>query len=205
MRTIMSLAATEIKGVVSHDRHPQSERRTQISIVDISRAYFNAKVDPEHPAFVELPNEDPDKSKGMCGQLDYHMYGARPAGKGWHTEYYSYLVDHMGFSMGDASACVFRHFERGLWASVCGDDFTTTGSKADLDWFVEQLKQRYELTESARLGPGSQDDKEGRVLNRILRWTAAGLEYEADPRQVEKLVRDLRLVGANPVSTPGSK
>ena len=205
LKTIMSLAATEIKGVVSHDRRPQSERRTQISIVDISRAYFNAKVDPEHPAFVELPNEDPDKSKGMCGQLDYHMYGTRPAGKGWHTEYSSYLVEHMGFSMGDASACVFRHLERGLWTSVYGDDFTTTGSKTDLDWFVEQLKQRYELTESARLGPGSQDDKEGRVLNRTLRWTAAGLEYEADPRQVEKLVRDLGLTGANPVGTPGAK
>ena len=89
LRTIISLAATEIKGVVTHDRRPNSIRRTQVSVVDISRAYFNAKVDSAQPAFVELPNEDPDKAKGMCGQLDYHMYGTRPAGKGWHTEYSS--------------------------------------------------------------------------------------------------------------------
>ena len=190
---------------MAHDRRPSSSRRTQVSVVDISRAYFNAKVDAERPAFVELPDEDSDKAKGMCGQLDYHMYGTRPAGKGWHSEYSGYLVEHMGFTMGDASACVFRHLERGLWTSVYGDDFTTTGSKEELDWFVEQLKLRYELTESARLGPGAADDKEARVLNRTLRWTAAGLEYEADPRQVEKLVRDLGLAGANAVSTPGLK
>ncbi len=41
------------------------------------------------------------------------------------------------------------------------------------------------------------------MLNITLRWAAAGLEHEADPRQVEKLVRDLGLNGANPVSTPG--
>jgi hypothetical protein len=188
-----------------HDRRPESETRTQISVVDISRAYFNAKVDDAKPAFVELPEEDPDKEKGMCGQLEYHMYGTRPAGKGWHTEYSSHLVEQLGFVMGDASACVFRHPTRSLVSSVYGDDFTTAGPKTSLDWFVASLRERYELTESARLGPGAQDDNEARVLNRTLRWTDAGLEYEADPRQVEKLVRDLGLNGANPVSTPGVK
>ena len=52
LRTIISLAATEIKGVVTHDRRPNSIRRTQVSVVDISRAYFNAKVDSAQPAFV---------------------------------------------------------------------------------------------------------------------------------------------------------
>ena len=52
-----------------------------------------------------------------------------------------------------------------------------------MDKFVEGLKRKHELKEAARLGPGASDDKEGRVLNRIIRWTKEGLEYEADPRQ----------------------
>ena len=67
-------------------------------------------------------------------------------------------------------------------------------------------KKHYELTEAHRLGPGKQDDKEARVLNRLVRWTNQGLEYEADPRQAEKLLRDLRLdEGTKSLGTPGVK
>ena len=43
------------------------------------------------------------------------------------------------------------------------------------------------------------------MLNRLVRWTARGLEYEADPRQCERLVKDLKLAGAKSVVTPGVK
>ena len=58
-----------------------------------------------------------------------------------------------------------------MLTSVHGDDFTTMGPKKHLDWFKEQLEKHYELKESARLGPGVGDDKEARVLNRVVRWT----------------------------------
>ena len=38
-----------------------------------------------------------------------------------------------------------------------------------------------------------------------MRWTSQGLEYEADLRQAEKLIRDTSLEGANAVTTPGVK
>ena len=41
------------------------------------------------------------------------------------------------------------------------------------------------------------------VLNRIICWCQHGLEYEADPRQVEKLLTECGLTGANPVATSG--
>ena len=53
--------------------------------------------------------------------------------------------------------------------------------------------------------PGKDDDHEGLVLNRVVRWTSGGLEYEADPRQAEKLIRDTEPQGANAVTTPGVK
>ena len=43
------------------------------------------------------------------------------------------------------------------------------------------------------------------MLDRAIRWTEHGLEYEADPRQVEHLLDGLGLAGANSVATPGLK
>ena len=62
-------------------RDSTSENRTQLLIIDISKAYFNAKTDEEDPTHVELPNEmgaDP----GMCGLPRRHMYGTRRAAEG---------------------------------------------------------------------------------------------------------------------------
>ena len=69
----------------------------------------------------------------------------------------------------------------------------------------EKMEEKYELTESARLGPSCKDDKEVRVLNRVVRWTPEGVEYEAGPRHVEQIVRDLDLMGSKSVTTPGLK
>ena len=68
-----------------------------------------------------------------------------------------------------------------------------------------EMQKKYELTESGRLGPSKDDDKEVKILNRIARWTDGGVEYEADPRQAERLVSDLGLEDAKRVGTPGVK
>ena len=43
------------------------------------------------------------------------------------------------------------------------------------------------------------------MLNRVVRWCEDRIEYEADPRQVERLVAECGLEGANCVATPGVK
>ena len=206
LRTILSLAATNFQGASKKDRGPTSPNRIQVSFIDISRAYFCAATDPNDPTYVELPPEDPDHGV-LVGRLCKHMYGTRKAADGWHCEYAGCLVNDLGFTVGDASACVFYHAERQFRCSVHGDDLTTVGSKANLDWFKAQLEGFYELKEAHRLGPGPDDHKEATVLNRVVRWTSNGLEYEADPRQCEKLLRDLKLDGGDvkSVGTPGVK
>ena len=47
LRSILSIATTDFPGQPKHIRDGNSERRTQISAVDISRAYFNAEIDKE--------------------------------------------------------------------------------------------------------------------------------------------------------------
>ena len=204
IRTILSLAATDLCGEPKHVRDANSMQRTQVSFIDIKRAYLCARVDPDDPTYVALPEEHEAAGTGQCGLLLRHLYGTRKAGDGWHCEYSGTLAN-LGFRVGIASACVFWHPEKRLRCSVYGDDLTTVGPKASLDWFRTQLEKQYELTESARLGPGSDDDREARILNRVVRWTAKGLEYEADPRQCERLIRDMKLEGCKTIGTPGVK
>ena len=88
-------------------------------------------------------------------------------------------------------------------STVHGDDFTTVGSKRELDWFEAEMRKHYELTTQPRLGPGPEDASECVVLNRVIRWTQDGLEYEADPRHVEELVAECGMADTNSVATPG--
>ena len=204
LRTVLSYVATDVEGEEPKCRDGKSAKRMQISLIDISRAYFNAKCDPRKPTFVALPTEDPDH-RNTCGLLNKHMYGTQAAADGWQQEYSQTLID-MGFIQGVASPCVFRHAAHKLVMSVHGDDFTTGGAKPDLDWFELELEAKYELRKGGRIGPGDDDDKEGRILNRIVRWTAEGLEYEADPRQIERLVESQGLDDTcKSVVTPGLK
>ena len=151
-----------------------------------------------------LPTEDPAHGS-TCGILLKHMYGTQAAADGWQQEYSQTLID-LGFRPGVASSCVFRHEDRSLVTSVHGDDFIIAGAKPDLDWFESELEARYELRKGGRTGPGDQDDKEGRVLNQVARGTNDGLEYEADPRQIDCLIESQGLDGScKTVVTPGLK
>ena len=82
LRTIYSYAATDLEGEKPKCREPESPNRMQISLIDISRAYFNAKCDPAKPTFVSLPTED-SQYQSTCGQLLKHMYGTQAAADGW--------------------------------------------------------------------------------------------------------------------------
>ena len=56
------------------------------------------------------------------------------------------------------------------------------------------------------MGPGREDDKSIRILNRIVTWDNHGITYEADQRHAEIIVRQLGLSEmSNSVVTPGVK
>ena len=203
LRTVLSLATTRI-GSHQPDWNPRSPTRTQLSLIDVSRAYFNAKIDPSaEPTFVGLPAEDQDADR-MCGQLLRHMYGTRSAADGWQEEYSTFLIQ-MGFQQGSSCPNVFHNRETSIVCSVHGDDFTASGPKPSLDWMEHEVGQFYEITIGPRLGPAPEDAKEARMLNRIVRWCPDRIEYEADPRQVERLIAECGLEGSKPMSTPGVK
>ena len=65
----------------------------QVSLVDISRAYFNATIERE--VFVELPPEA-GYGKGHVGRLVKCLYGTRDAAQGWEGTYQRAL-EQLGF------------------------------------------------------------------------------------------------------------
>ena len=74
-----------------------------------------------------------------------------------------------------------------------------------LDWMEAEIAKHYEITVQPRMGPGPNDAKEGRSLNRVVRWLDGRIEYEADPRQSERLISECGLDGSKGVATPGVK
>ena len=81
-----------------------------------------------------------------------------------------------------------------------GDDYTSAGGPKDFRWLRTKLEEAYEL-KSQLIGP--EGTKEGKVLNRILRWTGDGFELEADQRHCEMIIEQLGVKGSGGVTTAG--
>lgn len=185
MRLIMSFAAESPDLVVT--------------LLDISRAYFNADIG--RTVHVELPGEA-GFSKGFVALLHKCMYGTRDAAKGWEAKYCDVLLK-LGFKRGSSSPCLFIHKSRNIRLCVHGDDFLSAASKADAKWFEQVLLNEMEgKLKGALQEPGD----ELRVLNRIVRRSEAGYEWEADQRHGEIITRELGLTEeSKPLTVPGRK
>ena len=132
------------------------------------------------------------------------MCGIRDAAQKWEKQYEQTFL-RLGFAQGKSSPCVFYHAERDLRIVVHGDDITSAGDDEQLKWLQQELETEYALKLRALLGPDPTDDKEVRILNRVVTWSESGLTYEADSRHAEIIIRDLGLTKAKAVTTPGVK
>jgi hypothetical protein len=193
LRTLISFAAT----TTAH-----SERESlKIMVNDISRAYFYAPATA--PTFVEICEEDwEDGDEENCGELLVSMYGTRTAAKNWQI-CYSELLIAAGFKKGKTNNCIFYHPQRHIRTMVHGDDFVSVASERNLIWFKTVLEGKFE-TKTNIIGPDKDDGKCARVLNRIISYTSEGIEYEADQRHAEAMIKDLNMTDAKAISTPGS-
>ena len=132
------------------------------------------------------------------------VYGTRDAGKLWEDTY-TVCLENMGFKTGVANPWIFHHAEKDLMVVVHGDDFTTLGLDADIDWFEHTLQESFEIKIRGRLGEGCSGPQEIRILNRVVSITPEGLTYEADPRHCDLLMSSLGLTSESHVATAGVK
>ena len=97
---------------------------------------------------------------------------------------------------------MFYHAQRDLMTLVHGDDYFSSGMQEDLDWLKDELAKSYEI-QTQCIGAGGSCEREGKVLNRIVRYTELGWQLEADPRHAELIIEQLGVGGSRSVVTPG--
>ena len=98
---------------------------------------------------------------------------------------------------------MYVHKEKGLKTLVHGDDYFSCGTMSALQWLNARLMEKYQI-KTEFIGKGEGMVEEGKILNRVVRWTPQGYEAEADPRHCEIILEQLNLVGCKSLSTPGS-
>ena len=188
-----------VKAAQRKDRHKTVRK---VMFIDVSKAHLYAPVGPDDKAYVALPAEC--GKPGVCGLLGFWLYGMRPASHGWQEEYTRQL-ENLGFTTGVGSPCCFERKSDGVACVVHGDDFTFEGPPEALEWVADDLRKVWIIKVRATLGPEPKDDKEASILNRVVRWCDDCLLYEADPRHVEKLLREAGLENCKSLNTPGVK
>ena len=172
----------------------------KLDFIDIKRAYFYAPA--KRDVYVKLPIEDYEE--GYCGKLNKSMYGTRDASLNWENEYIRFMLS-VGFVRGLSSPCLFYHPGKDIRAVVYGDDFTLLGAEEALDWFKAEIQLVYAIDFKARLGPEKNDQKSVRLLNRVIEWTAEGINIEGDQRHAEIIIKQLGLEEARSLSSPGER
>ena len=169
----------------------------RLSFVDIRKAYFNGI--PERAIFMQVPKEL-GLPPGTVARQVRCVYGTRDAGKIWEDTY-TQVLHNIGFVAGESNPCIFYHKVKDISVVVHGDDFTVSGPERSLEWLKDFLKARWDV-KATTLRQESHQAKEVRVLNRSIGWAAQGIEYEADPRHRQVIIRELGLEGCTPVTTP---
>ena len=194
LRLLLSEAATVRDGADSPEK--------VVMINDVARAFFEAPV--RRTVCVKLPLEATGQEGGgedMVGLLQMSLYGTRDAAANFQEEVRKVMLG-AGFTQSAYSPSVYWHRGRGLKTLVHGDDFITTGARGQAAWFRKVLEGRFEIKTKV-VGPGPGEAKEERVLNRIIRVTAEGWEYEADQRHADLIISGMNLEDAKGVRGPG--
>ena len=73
--------------------------------IDARKAHLNPRC--EEDVYIELP-EECGAAPGMCGKLNFWLYGFRPAAAAWEKLYSNKLVG-AGFVRGASCGVVFYH------------------------------------------------------------------------------------------------
>ena len=172
LKMLLSFAVTEKIGY----QPGHKESGMKLDFIDVKKAYYSANARRE--LYIELP--EGDREPGMVGKCNKAVPGTRDAAQCWEHEYSTFLTGQedaggCGFVRGIASTCVFYHKARKLRVVVHGDDLTVLGLEHQLDWFRKVIGARYTVKFRGRIGPGKNDMKQIRILNRIVEWTERGI------------------------------
>ena len=149
------------------------------------------------------------------GTRNTRQVGMRPAAGTWTTSTRSTFpatrrrTSELDMRTRLFQKAVTRTFKRvpsrDVRVRVHGDDFTVAGNDSELKYVAEVFQNKYKTKARRILGSDIHDMKAMTILNRIVEWTDAGIQYEADPRHVDLIIEELGLENANGSDVTGSK
>ena len=126
-----------------------SESVRKLMFIDVSKAHLHALIDADVNAFVDLPPEC--RKPRVCGEINYWLYGMRPASKGWESE----CTKKLGlicFVFGIASPCCFHRATYGVSVVVHGDDFVFEGPAISFDSIFSPFQSHWIIKVRAIFG-----------------------------------------------------
>ena len=176
-----------VKGGVGGD---DKDGAVKLMFVDVKKAHLNGVVGDDEFAYISLTEE----VGGGVGLLRRWLYGMRPAASAWKDHYAAKLKGD-GFTRCKAAPTAFVNLETGVRLVVWGDDFTFLGRERSLKQMADRMAKWYEIKVRAIMGPGAADDKEVRILNRLIRWEGGKITYAADDKHVVKIMDELGFDG----------
>jgi hypothetical protein len=89
-------------------------RWRKLMFIDAKKAHLNPKC--EEPVYIELP-EECGAGPGVCGRLNFWLYGFRKAASAWEA-LYSELLESVGFERGVSCGVVYYHEGRDISLAV---------------------------------------------------------------------------------------
>ena len=189
------------------------EHKRKIQVWDVRKAFFNADLDETiyvHPGRELCP-------PGRCWWLRKAMNGTRKASQMWGEMVRTTMDDGHWDCLTATPNLFYLPASPNIPAvdedstAIChGDDFLAEGYDEQLDELDELLRQQFEVTASARLGPGAPGQTN--YLKRIIGYTdkLPGMEdpgffWTADPKHVDFMIQWTQKRGCKPAPTPGTK
>ena len=96
----------------------------------------------------------------------------------------------------------FRHIKRDIKLTVHGDDFLVVADQEQLHWLKKKMQEEYEIKFQV-ISPEKHLSQDVKILNRTLRWTQVGMEYEADLKHAGVIVKETETANMKKRKTPG--
>ncbi len=160
-------------------------QRKKLLFIDVKKAHLNGKVKDDEYAYVQLPD-------GTIWRLKRWLYGMRPAAQAWEAEFTEKL-ESVGFKKGSSAPTAFHDSGTDSQCVVHGDDFTFLANEEDVKEIIQHMKRWYEIKVRGILGGERGDDEEITILNRKLSWRNGVIEYEADEKHAQEIIRQMGL------------
>ena len=139
----------------------------------------------------------------VVGELVMAMPGTRDAANLWQEEVARWATGgELEFKRSGWNPCIYWSRKLNVKMLLHGDDFMMVCGRESAEVMRKALMERFTVTVKV-CGHGENEEREVRILNRVVRAVKGGWEYEADQRHAEMIVEELGLREAKGVGAPG--